>query len=157
MQISKTTGYVYFGHARVCTRPARASIISGAKENPFARLAFRFGIQAFLPLTHSARFKRSFRRKLAFAEKGEIHSVKIGSVVTNRRSPTTREREKVDGDGTTMMKQMPRSLSHVIDVHHRARRKPNIARRHINIYTPGRAVLMQPSFFFFFRLSSRRR
>jgi len=46
-----------------------------------------------------------------------------------------------------MMKQMPRTLSHVIDVHHRARRKLNIARRHINIYTPGRAVLMQLSFF----------
>lgn len=42
---------------------------------------------------------------------------------------------------------MPRTLSHVIDVHHRARRKLNIARRHINIYTPGRAVLMQLSFF----------
>jgi len=46
-----------------------------------------------------------------------------------------------------MMKQMPRTLSHVIDVHHRARRKLNIARRHINIYTPGRPVLMQLSFF----------
>jgi len=89
MQISKITGYVYFGHARV--RSSR--FISGAKENPFARLALRFGIQT-LPLTHSARFKRSFRRKLAFGEKGEIHSVEIGSVVTNRRSPTTRKRER---------------------------------------------------------------
>lgn len=42
---------------------------------------------------------------------------------------------------------MPRTLSHVIDVHHRVRRKLNIARRHINIYTPEHVVLMQLSFF----------
>lgn len=57
------------------------------------------------------------------------------------------DEEEKETTTTTMMRQMPRTLSHVIDVHHRARRKPNIARRHINIYTLGRAVLMQRSFF----------
>lgn len=95
----------------------------------------------------------------------EIHSGEIGSVATSRRClPREREyemrkkqEEEEEEEMTTMMKQMPRTLSHVIDVHHRARRKLNIARRHINIYiymyvymythACARAVLMQRLFF----------
>ena len=63
-----------------------------------------------------------------------------------RRSPITRKRKRerecrkrkrrYREEMMMMMKQMPRTLSHVIGVHHRVRRKLNIARRHINIYTP---------------------
>lgn len=54
----------------------------------------------------------------------------------NEKGKGCAQREKGQGM-MMMMKQMPRTLSHVIDVHHRVRRKLNIARRHINIYTPG--------------------
>lgn len=70
-------------------------------------------------------------------------------VLDNERGKGCAQREKGQRMMMMMMKQMPRTLSHVIDVHHRVRRKLNIARRHINIYiyTPGRAMLMRLSFF----------